>query len=82
MIKEKKKSGMEDKVDEILYSVNHKEKKCILRSQNVRTLGNEQKGERAETQMKVIFNTLIEESFPSLCNDIDTHEQEAFQTSN
>jgi hypothetical protein len=57
-------------------------KKSILRSQKVRTLGNEQKGERAEIQMKVTFNTNIEESFPSICNDIDTHEQEAFQTPN
>jgi hypothetical protein len=41
---------------------------------------NKREKERTETQMKVIFNTIIEESFPSQCNDTETYEQEAFQT--
>jgi hypothetical protein len=41
--------------------------------------------EEAEIQAKVIgnlFNEDIIENFPILCNDINTHIQEAFQTPN
>jgi hypothetical protein len=39
----------------------------------------------AEIQTKGIgnlFNEIIAENFSNLCNDIDTHVQEAFQTPN
>jgi hypothetical protein len=29
-----------------------------------------------------IFNEIIAQNFPTLCNDMDTHVQEAFQTPN
>jgi hypothetical protein len=41
--------------------------------------------EGAEIQTKgtgSLFNKIITDNFPTLCNDIDTHVQEAFRTPN
>jgi hypothetical protein len=74
---------MEDKMEEILHANNYKEKNTheshiqelwnTVRRPNIRIHGVE---EGAEIQTKGIgnlFNDIIAEIFPDLCNDVDTN---------
>jgi hypothetical protein len=82
---------MEDKIEEVLHANNHKEKMNtydyniqelwdMVKRPNPRIHGVEEGAEIQTKSTENLFNEIIPEKFPTLCNYVDVYIQEAFQT--